>query len=199
MEVLHKGEGRKAFLANLASQVLDRLFALPPERYPEVLRALDEAGKRRQLQILFDDPADQAAVDALHWPGPFTFSPTGDRLAIMEANVAPVSKLDVLLTLDHSLDVQLAADGSATERLVTTYTNHFGPKLAPELERVRSTFFDGILGSYSRRYLVPDADADRRQQRRRRRPDHRSGRSGVPSPAAWPSATTSSCVPAPCT
>lgn len=41
--------------------------------------------------------------------------------------------LDVLLRLDHSLDVQLAADGSATERLVTTYTNHHGPTLPLEL------------------------------------------------------------------
>jgi hypothetical protein len=29
--------------------------------------------------------------------------------------------------------------------------------MAPALERVRSTFFGGFLGSYSRRYLVPDA------------------------------------------
>ena len=158
VEVLHQGSGRKAFLADLASQVLERLFALPPSRYPEVLAALDEAGKRRQLQVLFDDPAAQGMIDSLGWPGAFAFPSTGDRLAIMEANVAPVSKLDVLLSLDHVLDVRLAPDGSATERLVTTYTNHYGPILPPELERVRSTFFGGILGSYSRRYLVPDAE-----------------------------------------
>lgn len=158
VEVLHQGNGRKAFLADLASQVLQRLYALPPSRYPEVLAALDEAGRRRQLQVQLDDPVAQAAVDAFGWPGAFTFPPTGDRLAIMEANVAPVSKLDVLLSLGHALDVQLAADGSATEKLVTTYTNHYGPTLPPQLERVRSTFFDGILGSYSRRYLVPDAE-----------------------------------------
>jgi hypothetical protein len=158
VEVLHRGNGRKAFLADLASQVLQRLFALPPSRYPDVFAALDEAGKRRQLQVQFDDPTAQAALDSLGWPGAFTFPPTGDRLAIEEANVAPVSKLDVLLSLDHTLDVQLAADGSATEKLVTTYTNHYGPTLSPELERVRSAFFDGILGSYNRRYLVPDAE-----------------------------------------
>jgi hypothetical protein len=158
VEVLHQGQGRKAFLAALASQVLQRLFALPPSRYGDVFAALDAAGKRRQLQIQFDDPAAPAPLDSLGWPGGFTFPSTGDRLAIVEANVAPVSKLDVLLTLDHSLDVQLGADGSATEKLVTTYTNHYGPSLPPALERVRSTFADGILGSYSRRYLVPDAD-----------------------------------------
>jgi hypothetical protein len=108
--------------------------------------------------VSFDDSSTQAAVDAFGWPGAFTFPPTGDRLAIVEANVAPVSKLDVLLTLDHSLDVQLAPDRSATEKLISTYTNHFGPRLSPELERVRSTFFAGILGSYSRRYLVPGAE-----------------------------------------
>ena len=97
-------------------------------------------------------------MDSLGWPGGFTFPATGDRLAIVEANVAPVSKLDVLLTMDHALDVQLAADGSATEQLVTTYTNHYGPTLPPALERVRSTFFGGHLGSYNRRYLVPDAE-----------------------------------------
>ena len=158
VEVLHQGNGRKAFLADLASQVLQRLFALPPSRYPEVLAALDEAGKRRQIQILFDDPAAQAAIDSFGWPGAFTFPATGDRLAIIEANVAPVSKLDVLLSLDHTLDVQLAGDGSAAERLVTTYINHFGPTLVPELDRVRSAFFSGNLGSYNRRYLVPGAD-----------------------------------------
>ena len=158
VEVLHQGQGRKAFLADLASQILDRLYALPPSRFPEVIAALAEAGKRRQIQVLFDDPATQAAVNEFGWGGPFTFPGSVDRLAIMEANVAPVSKLNVLLTMDHALDVTLAADGSAAERLVTTYTNHFGPKLAPELERVRSAFFAGNLGSYNRRYLVPGAN-----------------------------------------
>jgi len=158
VEVLNRGEGRKAFLANLASQVLERLFALPPSRYPDVVSVLADAGAHRQLQMVFDDRSIQAVVDSLGWSGSFTFPATGDRLAIMEANVAPVSKLDVLLTLDHSLEVQIESDGSASERLVTTYTNHYGPVLPPELERVRSTFAFGNLGSYSRRYLAPDAD-----------------------------------------
>jgi hypothetical protein len=159
VEVLNKGQGRKAFLANLASQVLGRLFALPPSRYPDVVAVLADAGAHRQLQMVFDDKSLQAVIDTVGWSGSFTFPSTGDRLAIVEANVAPVSKLDVLLGLDHSLDVQIQADGSAKEHLVTTYTNKYGPVLPPELERVRSTFGPaGILGSYSRRYLAPDAD-----------------------------------------
>jgi hypothetical protein len=157
VEILHQGPNRKQFLAELASEVLTRVLALPPTRYADVFAALDRAGKRRQLQVLFDDPAVQAAVDRLGWYDPFRFPVADDRLAVVEANVAPVSKLDILLKLDHALDVALQPDGSALERLVTTYTNGFGPNLPRALESVRPSFFYGVLGSYQRRYLVPDA------------------------------------------
>lgn len=157
VEILHQGPSRKQFLAELASEVLARVLALPPARYPDVIAALDHAGKRRQLQVLFDDPAVQTAIDGLGWYTPFRFPGTDDRLAVAEANVGPVSKLDALLKLDHVLDVTLQPDGSALERLETTYTNGFGPALPPTLESVRASFRYGILGSYLRRYLVPNA------------------------------------------
>jgi hypothetical protein len=157
VEVLNQGRGRKQFLAELASIVIDRLFALPPKDYGLVLAAIDESAKRKELQILLDDPSERSALDALGWPGFVDFDDRMDRLAIMETNVAPISKLDVLLTMSHELDVQLHSDGSASERLTTTYTNHFKPKLDPRLERVRQAFFDGNLGHYSRRYISPKA------------------------------------------
>ncbi len=156
-EILNRGPGRKQFLAELASEVLKRLLALPPSRYPEVVAALDEAGKRRQLQIFLDDAVPQAAIEQLGWYTSFVFPAGGDRLAVMEANVAPVSKLDVLLDLDHSLDVRLTPEGNAQEDLVTTYTNRFGPDLPPALQAVSQAFRSGDLGSYERRYLVPGA------------------------------------------
>jgi hypothetical protein len=158
VEVLNRGEGRKQFLADLASRVLARLFSLPVERYPEVLAAMDVAADRRDLQIHLDDPAAQAVLTRAGWYTPFEFDESGDRLAIIEANVAPVSKLHALLDLNHELTVELRPDGSADERLITTYTNRFGQTLPPELERVRSTFGFGNLGSYQRRYIDPDAD-----------------------------------------
>lgn len=156
--VLREGEGRKQFLADLASKVLERLFALPPDRYPEVLAALDDAGRRRRLQVLLDDPIAQSVLTGRGWYTPFPFPDGSDRLSIMEANVAPVSKLSVLLDLHHELNVALQPDGSAEERLVTTFTNRFGPLLPPVLERVRSAFAFGNLGSYQRRYLDPGAE-----------------------------------------
>jgi hypothetical protein len=157
VEILHQGAARKQFLADLASEVVKRLFALPVSRYPEVISALDQAAKRRDLQVIVDDPSTQTALDELGWYTPFSFPAGSDRLSIMEANVAPVSKLDVLLTLDHSLTVNLTTSGNADERLVTTFTNGFAPNLPPALEAVAEAFGTGNLGSYQRRYIVPDA------------------------------------------
>lgn len=157
VEVLRRGEGRKQFLADLASTVLDRVFALPLTSYPALWAAIDDAGKRRHLQVHLDDAAAQRLVTQLGWYSPFSFPASGDRLAIMESNTAPVSKLDVLLDLRHDLTVALQPDGSARERLVTTFTNRYGRQLPPALARVRSSFFTGNLGSYQRRYLRPDA------------------------------------------
>jgi hypothetical protein len=158
VEVLNRGEARKQFLADLASEVLTRLFRLDPERYPEVAAALDEAGKRRHLQIVVDDPEALRILVELGWYTPFTFPEEGDRLSIMAANVAPVSKLDALLEMEHALDVRLLPDGSADELLVTTLMNGFRDDLPPELERVRLAFRHGILGSFQRRYLDPAAE-----------------------------------------
>lgn len=157
VEILNRGPNRKQFLAQLASEVVERLYSLPLNRYPEVIATLDQAGKRRQLQIFLDDPDAQAWMTELGWYTPFSFPDEGDRLAIMEANVAPVSKLHVLVDLEHALEVTLEPDGNARERLVTTYTNRFGPDLTPELGAVDLAFRFGNLGTYQRRYLVPNA------------------------------------------
>lgn len=157
VEVLHRGEGRKAFLAQLAAEVLRRVVALSPGKLMEVWRALDEAGTRREFQVLLDDTGEQSRVRALGWSRPFSFPDRADRLAVMDANVAPVSKLNVLTTVSHRLDVTLGEDGSATETLRTTYNNRFGPELDPALQRVMSAFASGNLGSYQRRYLSPNA------------------------------------------
>lgn len=157
VEILNQGEGRKQFLADLASEVLTRLFALPPERYPDVLAALARSAERRQLQVVLDDPELQSAVTELGWYTPFRFPPDGDRLAVIDGHVAPLGKLYAITDVAHSLEVTLRPDGTAADRLVTTYTNRHAGDLPPELERLRPAFGNGVMGTYQRRFLVPDA------------------------------------------
>ena len=117
--------------------MFDRVELLQPGRYPALIGALAGAVDRRQIQILPDDPTARASMIQMGAYSPFTFSGGGDRLAIMGANVAPVSKLDALLDINHELAVALHPDGSADERLTSTYINRFGPDLPPDLARCR--------------------------------------------------------------
>ena len=104
-EILNIGPTRKQFLADLASAVLRRVEQLPPDRYPALVEALAGAVDHRQIQILPDDLASRTSMIQIGAYTPFTFAEGGDRLAIMGANVAPVSKLDALLDMTHELDV----------------------------------------------------------------------------------------------
>ena len=157
-EIKNAGPSRKQFLADLASVVLRKVEELPPGGYPALVSALGGAIDRRQLQVLPDEAATRAAMIEVGAYTPFTFEAGSDRLAIMGANVAPVSKLHALLEIDHKLEVVINSDGSANERLVTTYFNRFGPNLPPEFAGVARSFFTGNLGTYERRYLPPDAE-----------------------------------------
>jgi hypothetical protein len=157
-EIKNTGVTRKRFLAELASALLPRVEQLSPDRYPALINALAGAVARRQIQILPDDATSRASMIQIGAYTPFIFNDGGDRLAIMGANVAPVSKLDALLDMNHGLEVALHPDGSADERLTTTYVNHFGPDLPPDLARVARSFSTGNLGTFERRYLPPQAE-----------------------------------------
>jgi hypothetical protein len=157
-EITNTGVTRKRFLAALASAVLPRLEQLPFDRYPELIAALASAVAERQIQVLPDDPTSRASMIQIGAYTPFTFDDAGDRLAVMGANVAPVSKLDALLDMSHDLEITLHADRSADERLTTTYVNRFGPDLPPDLARVARSFSTGNLGTFDRRYLSPKAE-----------------------------------------
>jgi hypothetical protein len=157
-EIRNAGATRKRFLADLASAVLRRAEQLPPDRYPAMIAALAGAIDRRQIQILPDDATSRASMIQIGAYTPFTFDDSADRLAIMGANVAPVSKLDALLDINHELEVVLHADRSADQHLSTTYVNRFGPNLPPELASVARSFFSGNLGTFERRYLPPQAE-----------------------------------------
>ena len=158
VEIKNTGATRKRFLADLASAVFARLEQLPPGKYPAMLAALADAVDRRQIQVLPNDAASRGAMIELGAYTPFTFEDGADRLAIMGANVAPVSKLHALLDIHHELVVVLHADGSADQRLTTTYINRFGPDLPSDLAGVAPSFFSGNLGTYERRYLPPEAE-----------------------------------------
>jgi hypothetical protein len=70
---------------------------------------------------------------------------------VVDANQAPASKYNLVVTREVDLDVRLDAQGNATNTLTLTYQNHAGNEGEPYASlRAWSTNPDGVLATYLR-------------------------------------------------
>jgi hypothetical protein len=141
---------RKAFLDDLATAVIEGLYALPPQSWGAVLDAFRDLGERRLLLTWFKDPAAQAIVAGAPIGGAVR-QEAGDFLYVVEANLAPTSKYNLVVERADSLAVELAVDGSAASALALRWQNHSLDPGEPFTSiREYSTSKQGLYGSYTR-------------------------------------------------
>ncbi len=147
-------KNRKDVLDVLAKTMMDRLLGLPPERWPDLVSALEDIGRERMALAWFKDSEAERFVVDRGWGGPVRQDP-GDYLYVVESNVAPTSKYNLVVDRSDSLVVKLAADGSATNSLRLDWQNHAGDEgdLYQSL-RDFSENQEGWYGAYVRT-LVP--------------------------------------------
>lgn len=147
---------RKAVLDALAETMLDRLQSLPAAAWTPLLEELQAIGSERSAMAWFRDPTAQALAMDTGWAGQVRRDP-GDYLAVVEANMAPTSKYNLVVRRSSSLDVDLAPDGSGTSSLRMDWQNDSDHEGEPYASiRSYSTSPDGYYGAYVRA-LVPDA------------------------------------------
>jgi hypothetical protein len=113
---------RKAFLQALADLTLDKLRSLPPADWPRLFDAFNEMRERREVLVWFADPYLQAAVATTPLGGS-TRQDAGDYLAVVEANVSPTSKYNLVVTRRDSLTVTIDLKGQTTSDLNLTWQN----------------------------------------------------------------------------
>jgi hypothetical protein len=143
-------EGRKDVLDALALEAVARLVSLPPERWTEVLAALEDIGARRDLLAWLADPEAQALVDEAGWSGRVAQG-DADYLYVVESNVAPTSKYNLVVDRSDSLLVRLDEDGDATHRLRLDWRNDAGNEGEPYASlREYSNNRQGWYGAYLR-------------------------------------------------
>jgi hypothetical protein len=102
---------RKDFVAQAAREILAKLIAVPPGKYPSLLNALREGCDQRSVQGYFHDPQLQALINRNQCGGQVQ-SPSGDALMVVEANVGG-NKDDFWMKRRYNLQIQLNHDGSA--------------------------------------------------------------------------------------
>ncbi|MEA2622832.1 MAG: hypothetical protein QOH61_1742 [Chloroflexota bacterium] len=157
MTALHETRGlsgdpseRKAFLNAFANLVMERLLALPPEQWQPMWSAMQDVFQRRLLMAWSADPAAEALLAAGPVGGPVRRDP-GDYLYVVESNVAPTSKYNLVVGRTSDFSVTLGADGSAEDVLALHWQNDADKGGDPYRSLRRySTSQIGLYGAYVR-------------------------------------------------
>jgi hypothetical protein len=140
---------RKAFVGLLAEELLSRLARVPPERWTDLVDALETLRDGRQLLFFSRDAALQRPAAGLRLDGALA-RPDGDYLMLVDASVNS-TKLNVALRQELALKVRVHEDGTAHHELRVSYRNDL-PAWAtgrdPAL--VGRLMLGGVYGGYAR-------------------------------------------------
>ena len=145
---------RKAILDALAREVVRRVLSLPPDRWLPLLDAIDDIGREDMMLVWFaDETAQELAVEA-GWDGQVRQDP-GDYLYVVESNMAPTSKYNLVVDRSRSLQVAIDDNGDAFSSVRLDWQNNADREGEPYASlRKFSTDATGGYGAYVR-LLVP--------------------------------------------
>lgn len=147
---------RKDFLDLLATTVIDRLYSLTPAAWPALLQTFAEIGDERLMLAWFKDPVAQSLVTQSPMGGAVR-QDAGDYVYVVEANVAPTSKYNLVVERRDALEVTIAPNGDATGTLRLDWQNNALTAGEPYASiRSYSESKTGIYGAYVR-VLTPGA------------------------------------------
>lgn len=148
------GGDRKAFLDVFADRLLDRLFALPPRQWADLLPRLETIGTERRALVWLRDPVAQQLVAEAGWDGAVR-QDEGDYVYAVDTNVAPTSKLNLVTERSLGLEIVLDAVGNARDRLTVAWSNTIQSGIGEPYDTLRRVQTARILGLYFR-LLVPE-------------------------------------------
>jgi len=148
-------EGRKNVLDAVAVETLNRLLSLPPESWEETATALEDVGRQRSALVWLADEGAQGMVEDAGWDGRVR-QDDGDYVYVVESNVAPTSKYNLVVDRTDSLSVTLDDSGTATNQLRLDWQNNAGEPGEPYASlRGFSISEEGWYGAYLR-VLTPE-------------------------------------------
>jgi hypothetical protein len=152
----HPGDDRKAIVALIADEVLERVLHAQPSQWSPLLDTLEEVGDSKDLLIYLNDANEQRLVGEMGWDGGLRDGP-GDYLMVVDASVNS-TKLNIAIEQSLRLDVTLDELGNARHEVTLGYVNNL-PRWQegrdPEL--VRRLMLGGTYGGYVRLLTPPES------------------------------------------
>jgi Protein of unknown function (DUF4012) len=147
-------EGRKEILDELATTAMQRLLALPADRWVSMTEAMMDIGTQKMAVAWFDDPDTEQLVLDAGWGGEVSQEP-GDYVYALESNMAPTSKYNLVVDRDASFVAKVDEHGDTLNSLRLDWQNDAGEPGEPYASlRDFSNNQEGWYGAYLR-LLVP--------------------------------------------
>jgi hypothetical protein len=119
----------KAILRAIAGPLMERVSALPPDRWPALISALNEVAAKRHMQAYFNSESVEHEMDRFGWSG--VVNPTGTReyMLEVESNYGG-SKANYFVSRHYS--ITLTRDGNTLHHkiVIDLINNH--PTLSDE-------------------------------------------------------------------
>ena len=148
------GVDRKAILDVFGAELVNAMLATPAARWPDLMNALSNAAGQRHLMVWTKDAGAKGLVSWAGWDGAIR-QDAGDYLEAVDANVAPVSKYNLVTHRTQDLAVQIDDVGNADNTLTLSWDNRADQLEAAALRELPDAQKDGMLGDYLR-VLTPD-------------------------------------------
>jgi len=92
----------KAILAATAGPLMQVVSSLPPERWPALLSALNDLAGSHHLQVFFNNPKLESAMDQFGWSGRVNPSASYDFMSEVEANLGS-TKANYFITRHYTV------------------------------------------------------------------------------------------------
>jgi hypothetical protein len=140
---------RKAFVAFLAEEMLERLMRLPSDQWTPLLETLEDLRDEKEVLFYSLDPQLQAVAQRMGLDGGLQ-EPPGDYLMLVEASVNS-TKLNIVI--DQEIEVQATLDdlGNARKDVRLRYYNDVASwEQGRDPDLVRRLMLDGLYGGYLR-------------------------------------------------
>lgn len=121
-------QAKKSFLTALENQLFNKLFFVPNQNWPAIVRSLSKSLAQKHISVYLNDPKLFSYVVSQNWQASLprvadpTEGQTSDLLVPVEANVG-ANKANFYIDRKYNLETVIGKEGDIRHRLKITYTN----------------------------------------------------------------------------
>ncbi len=112
---------RKEIIGDLSNKIMDKLMALPQNRWPDLWKIIEKDIREKQILVYLKDTESQKLIIEQNWGGEIKAT-AGDYLAIFDANLASL-KTDPAVNRSIDYHLEKNESGDLIAKVTITYVS----------------------------------------------------------------------------